>query len=123
MPKEPQELTPDFIAEDTKYRLSLLDKNNLPKGLTRPTQGISRSTDVYGEPKFIPSIGGVHRRDYNKQGVFISDVFIPAVGVVKDVTNEETPEGEQVFLEQKSAYEFHNTIKREKTGKKEKKTK
>lgn len=111
------------IELDTQYRLSLLDKNNLPKGLTRPTQGISRSTDVYGEPKFVPSISGVHRLDYNKQGTCISEILIPAVGVVKDVTNAETPEGEQVLLEQKSAYEFHNTIKREKTGKKEKKTK
>jgi len=90
---------------DTEYRLTLLDKNNLPGQLTRPQEGRSNSTDVY-ETKFVDSVGGVHRLDYNKQGDVISEMLIPIVGVWKELTNEETPKGERIWGKQNSAYGF-----------------
>jgi len=91
---------------DTEYRVSLLKKSNLPQGLTRPQEGIYRTTDVYGDPRFVDSVGGVHRQDFNKQGKVIADNFIPFVGEWKELTNEETPEGERIWGKQNSAYGF-----------------
>jgi len=90
---------------DTEYRLTLLDKDNLPEGLTRPQKGVSNSTDVY-DTRFVDSVGGVHRQDLNKEGKVISEMLIPTVGVWKELTNEETPEGERIWGKQLSAYGF-----------------
>ncbi len=63
---------------DMNYRYSLLDKDVLPYGLTRPEEGISRSTDVEST-KFIECTGGIERRDYFAAGDNYNRTYIPVM--------------------------------------------
>ena len=109
MKKEPIGLTPEFIAEDTAYRLSLLNPNILPKEMTNPEMSV--------KVKYVTSVGkNVHRLDYDKFGHVICDILIPYIGFV-EVTDGETAPGERVYLRQNSAYGAINIINRDGVGK------
>lgn len=98
-------LTPEEIAEDTAYRLSLLDPDILPKELSEPEKSV--------KVKYIKSVGkNVHRLDYDKHGRVICDILIPNAEFTQ-VGGPETAEGEKIFLKQKSAYGFINIINRD----------
>lgn len=102
-------MTAEELAEDTAYRLSLLDPNVLPKEMTNPELSV--------KVKYVPSVGkNVHRLDYNKQGKVICDILIPNAEFT-EVTGPETQDGEKVFLKQTSAYGFINIINRDGAGK------
>jgi len=106
---------PDHLTEaefqrrinDMNYRYSLLDRDTLPYGLTRPEEGISRSTDVE-RTEFIECTGGIERRDYFAAGDNYNLTFIPVMewrhvtpggagdSLVGDVYSMQTPFGFKV---------------------------
>lgn len=98
-------MTPEEIAEDTAYRRSLLNPEILPKEMSQPEKSV--------KVVYVPSVGGnVHRQDYDAKGKQLTDILIPDSTLV-EVTGEETPDGEKVFLRQNSAYGFINLINRD----------
>lgn len=68
----------DKRINDMNYRYSLLDEDRLPFGLTRPEEGIARSTDV-DHTKFEQCDGGIMRYDYFTSGDRKQCTFIPVM--------------------------------------------
>ncbi len=98
-------MSPEEIAEDTAYRLSLLDPDVMPKEMSEPEKSV--------KVRYIKSVGkNVHRLDYDAKGRVICDILIPNAEFV-EVKGEEIVPGEKVYLKQKSAYGFTNIVNRD----------
>lgn len=76
---KPDDYTMEKFAEkiaDANTRLSYLNPEQLPNNVTKPEEGISRSTDMVSPPTFEETSGGVNRIDYTRSGKVLT--FIPS---------------------------------------------
>lgn len=99
---KPDEYTTEqFKAKiaDANTRLSYLNPDQLPNYVTKPEEGISRSTDMVRPPTFEETTGGVNRIDHTRSGSVLT--FIPSFewrktttdSVVGTAYNQQTPWG------------------------------
>lgn len=80
------------------YKRSLLVPENLPRWVTRPEPGKSRSTDMVRPPKFEAANGGVYRIDYTQSGEVRN--FIPSFEWRKTADSVSDPEVGKVYNQQ-----------------------
>lgn len=84
------------------YVQSLLNPEILPRWVSKPDAGISRSTDMVGPPTFEEAVGGVYRIDHTMSGKVRT--YIPSYewrktrtakddAALGDVYNQQTPWG------------------------------
>lgn len=121
--KQPKEAwKPENWAADNAYRHSLLDPELLPDTgneryfLTRPTPGVSRSTDVY-RTEFVPDKqGNITRIDYGAGEQIVWQTFIPnGQWRLAQSSSSDSSVG-NVYARQESAYGFRVYLDRSGTG-------
>ena len=102
----------DWTA-DTAYRQSLLDPNTVPTGLTRPTEGVSRSNDIIRTEYRTTESGNVERLDHLVGGQ-VNRTFIPNVGDWRQTgSGFQDPALGDVYNRQLSAYEAQTSFVRD----------
>jgi len=84
---------------DANTRLNYLNPDQLPNFVTKPEEGISRSTDMVSPPTFEETTGGVNRIDHTRSGKVLT--FIPSFewrkttndSAIGTAYNQQTPWG------------------------------